>query len=502
MSIFRAEGRGLGQAWAEHSSMLDLADDYHGIQNLFGLSPSERVSAYVVDYGISTAHKLLMRDIAASGSFMSSEIGEAPEHMGRESVFLRQLQPIFRRKVDWRKNPNVDKKKVLTRIGQTLNVVFNEGALRLDRLSSAGYGYLKIFQGMMGSNLDIHGYDKLGNSSESTKTLMALLSVGYRYLVKNDEPRIMSLTSTFGRLQNIHITSEGDTYSGGINVMCLPHDWVERFTKMINIRVHQTGKVDWPQKGMEAHGDTDKIGENIVMVGQPESQGEWLMHTARAIRVAVMHGFGTEKMDIDSFVDKKPVGSEMNFEAVVGIVDNLVVAHAHNPELTKEMINKFGLENYFDKASVEEVRVGLAKADKELFGVRSLPIQYSYFFQRPETYFYRRLQDLSELVAKFMPVSASEFERLTPPSERREKIEGKMIGNDATITIYNPGLIKEYMVDGKLIKCRSVEMDGVIALDKMIEEGRRQGIPEHEIQYMITDRETLWRLAPYTGGIV
>lgn len=504
MSRCREEGQGLGREWSELSGLPNLADDFHGFQNIFGLCPSERVSPYRIDYGINIATRLLMRDIRASGSFMSTEIGSSPENMGRNSIFLRQLQPLLRRKVDWRKNQNIEKKNVLTRVGQTLNVAFNEGALKVNKLSASGYGYLKVFQGLMGSNLDIHGYDNLGDIEESIDILTALLRVGYEYCVSNDKPSILSRTNTFGRLTNLHLTSEGDTYSGGINFMCLPKDWKERFTRMLNIRVGQTGDLRWPEKGMRANPDRAVIEEKIAMVGQPETEGEWLMHVARAIRVSVMHGFDSQKIDILTFLQKIPLDKEIAFEAAVGVVDNLVVAHVHNPELTQALIEKFGLGKYFGKANLNEVKSALVFADKELFGGGRGQVESNdfWFFEKREEKEYKKMQDLAELIARYMPVTESEFERLVPAQGRRELVVGEMVGHEAGMWQHNPRALKTYTVDGVEVVCHYVEMEAVLALDKMIEIGKQQGIPDTDLQMMINDRESLWKISPWHGGVI
>lgn len=504
MSLFKEDGQGLGRELAERTGQLELADDYHGIQNVLGIAPRETPGPYMVDYGINVASRLLMNNIKASGSFMSTESGTSAEHMGKKSIFLRQLQPLLRRKVNWRKNPKVNMKNVLTRVGQTLNVVVNEGALRMDKLSAPGHGYLKILQGIMGANLDIHGYDNLGDVDESVDILRSLLRVGYTYCVSNDGPTILCKTNTFNRLTNLHITSPKDTYSGGINFMCLPKDWVERFTTMLSFRIGQTGLVEWVEKGMRAKADQTLLDEKIAMVGQPETKGEWLMHTARAIRVAVMHGFDEERIDVESFNSKIPIDQEMGFEAVVGIVDNMIVAHAHNPELTVKLIEKLGLWKYFDKAKLSEVRKGLTLADKELFGIGKGQALGNLFEQheKREAQEFNKMQDLAELITWYMPVSEEEFERLVPAPDRRERIEGEMIGREAGLWQHNHKALKTYLVDGKEVICHYIEMEGVVALDKMIAVGIAQKIPQKDIQHMINDRNALWRVAPWGGGII
>ncbi len=498
MSIHRAEdGKGLGQIWAQESGQEEWGDDFHGLQNVWGLAPREGVSAYVVDYGINVAVRLLMRDIAASGSFMSNQVGRSLEHMGRNSILLRRMQPLLRRSVAWRENPNVDSTQVLQTMRQTLNIVVNEGAMKMDGLSPEGFGYLKVLQGLMGSNLDLHGYDTREDLEESTSILMALTRVGDKYMVgSSDKQAVMSLADTFGRLKSIHITNVDDTYSSGVNMMCLPSDWVERFTKMLNIRVAQTGKVTWPEKGMKVELEASKLDENVAMVGQPESEGEWLMHVARAIRIAVMHGFTPERLDIQSFLDKKPLDTEMNFEEVVGIIDNLVVAHEHNEELTTKLVEALDIQKYFGKAEVDKVRDGLGRADLELFGSEEVVIEdMMWAFEQREAKEYMRLQDMAEMIAKYMPVTSEEFARLVPPPEKRGKVEGEMIGRWSGMAEYNHKARKIYMIDGQRFECQLAEMEAVLALDKMIAYGRAKGVSEDKIRWMQTDRDYLWKLA-------
>lgn len=498
MSIHRAEeGKGLGQRWAIESGQEDLGDDFHGLQNVWGIAPREGVSAYQIDYGINVAVRLLMRDIAASGSFMSNQVGRSLEHMGRNSILLRRMQPLLRRSVDWNNNPKVDSDHVLPKLRQTLNIVVNEGALKMDDLSPEGFGYLKVFQGFMGSNLDLHGYDTREDVEESTSILMALTRVGYKYLVgSSDKQAVMSLVDTFGRLKSIHITNEDDTYSSGVNMMCLPHDWVERFTKMLNIRVAQTGKVTWPEKGMKVELEANKLDENIAMVGQPESEGEWLMHVARAIRVAVMHGFTPERLDIQSFLDKKPLDMEMNFEAVVGIINNLAVAHEHNPELTIKLVEMMDLKKYFGKEGVEKVKNGLKKADLELFGSEKVQIDDPMWaYEQREKMEYERLQDMAEMIARYMPVTSEEFARLVPRPSERGRVVGEMVGRWSGVEEYNHKARKIYMIDGQRFECQLAEMEAVLALDKMIAYGRVKGLSADEIQWMQNDRDYLWKHA-------
>jgi hypothetical protein len=451
--------------------------------------------------GINTAYRALLGNtLTGTGSYVSSLYSEAPRFTGGKSRLLRKLQYLTQALVDTDDNSKINLDKILPGIDMTLEAVVKMGALDLSKLSEPGYGFGKIFLGMR-PNADFYAYDETGDQKQCEEDVVALLRAGYTYLLPGAKTGMISRTSTFGRLSNINLSWQ-DSLNDGLNNMVLPEKWKERFTKMLNFRVAQTGKVEFTLGGMVISNNESDLDVNLEMILCPEDLGEWLMHSARAIRVMVMHGLGVDRINFPSFLDKLPKDNTNIFESVVGVVDNLLVADQHNPELTKDLITKMGMEKYINKASVRQVRRGIKAAELELYGRNPAKDRTNTSLSQDSLNPYQSYSDLAANVAKYMIVSVDEFYDLVPKPDSREVIESVLVGPLAIDCEANPDAIGMYMIEGKMVPMRVLDMNAASTLQKAIKLALyKDGFEMFEISWMEEAMRILFQKAASNTNI-
>lgn len=401
-----------------------------GLAGMWGESvPSPELdhSSRILSQALNAAYDLLARHWKGSGSFLSTSYLEASQNVGTESSFLARLLPIRQREVLYHTHPLIHQESIISGLPQTLEVVVKEGSLDLNGLSDPGYALLKIFQGYK-PNYDYHAYSRIDDNEHCMRMVAALLRVGYTDFSADSKPALLSIARTFDRLTNINVWQIGDNLTDGVNVMVLSKDWEERFTKMLNFRIAQTGDVLWNMGGTEIVNDSS-FDIPLAMVGQPESLGEWLLHAARAIRVMVIHGIPVERLDVKSFEGSFPDNQDINFEAVVEVVRSLVPAHEHNPDLTAKLIDKLGIGKYLGKAGKHEVEYDMKRAEREWYGgdvaaSRVDDKSYSYF------------SDLADTTSKYMIVNPQDLYRLVPRPGKRDTIEAYLLSQEAISESY------------------------------------------------------------------
>lgn len=462
------------------------------------LGGGEYLPGVPVGPGLHEAFTLMMGRLAASGSSLSVEEGKAVDNMGENSTFLRALQPLLSRVI----NPDrstVIPEKLFDHVEQTPRMVYYEGGYDLEKMDGLTYFGLHLLLSMSGGNIDIHGYDKMGDIKASNERLFSLIRATDMYMIMGFNTRIWSQLTYYGRFTTHHLENEGNTMSGGVNVMCLPEKWKDKHTTILSLRKNaQTGELAWLEgKGMVAKLDKEAMKESVSMTGEPENVGEWLNYTVRALRLVAIHGPEALSIDIKSFLDKMPKDTTISFESAVGIVSNMMVAYWHSPHEVGRLMRDLKLERFFNKGEYGAMRQGMEVAEMELFGsLRDREDEvYAGWDTREKVKGFVRMSDMTDLIIRFLPVSVEELERLAPSPHDREKIICRMGGNNGTIPSLNPDARSVYRVGDKMVEATRTVMDAKIALDEIIAYARKHPgfATKEQIQAMRKDSKLMWR---------
>lgn len=456
---------------------------------------------------VKLAGELLVRDSFMSGS-LASHVGNPEAKVGKKSELLNNLQDVLTNEIDPR-HALIDESRVFRGIPLTFKTALAMGAYRLDWFKPLSYFTKSMLTGMLGANIDFQGTDALGDTVASNEKMAQLLHLIAQDLGgnKNDTraTAIFSMMTYFNRFTTHKFTQVGDTWTGDMNFMLMSSEHKERYVTMLNYRRdYQTGKLMYAQDGELVVEMPEWKMIDMGMVGEPENLGEWLMHTARAVRMMVIDGrFKAGQIDIASFMDKIPKNKKIGYEAVVAMVQNLIVAEEHNPGMTKVLFEKLGLDQYcvYGEQKKEskiiqwfgnnrreigdELRRGMEEAEREL-------IDNSRFAEGGAE---MRLARFAPKIMKYLPVSLSALYKLIPKPEDRERIVAKYVGPDIdTYQVDEVPWIK--IVDhGREVMVKRRYYEAMMMFEGVVEEARKIGWPEEKIKILSRGRDELYRLA-------
>jgi len=437
---------------------------------------------------------LMMERQAGSGSFVTAE--------KRHPMVMQSLSSLVNFEVDGRGGSKVEPwvTSMFTRykdgfgsVATTMRNIYAGGGYRLRDLTKWGYFGLKYVLGI-GQNIDLHAYDKSRDVVRSNQDLQVLLRLAL--LEGGDDFRgYIAQLNHYGRFLTNWVVDGRDKDSGGYYVMLLSKEHQERYITMLNYRRdQQTGKLTWtPEKGMAVEVE-DLPRADMEMVGEPQDLGEWLMNTARAIRMMVMEGsFGVEQINIESFLRKTPKDKSIGYEAAMGMMQNLMVAAENNPGMVTQLMDKLGLHKYCyyqthprERGQAErELRQQMEGVEAELMG--------EYVGEEDDGRLHFR--DMVDKMLRYSPVSVRQLHKLIPKPEDREVVKPMYVGSWSEMEQMDERAWVKVKQGGREFYMKKMYLEAMMIYDKKIVEARQLGLDERTIRLLNQGREVVYELA-------
>lgn len=455
---------------------------------------------------VKLAGELLVNNPFTSGS-MATHIGNPEAKVGEKSELLHKLQNVLKEEIDPR-HAMIDESKVFRGVPLNFKTALAMGAYRLDWLKPLSYFAKSMLSGMLGANIDFQGTDALGDVAGSNEKMAQLLHLIAQDLSDTKGERrkmaIFSMMTYFNRFTTHKLTQVGDSWTGDINFMLMSKEHRERYVTMLNYRRdYQTGKLTYSKEGELVVEMPDWKMVDMEMVGDPEELGEWFMHTARAIRMMVIDGrFASDQINIASFIHKIPKNKKIGYEAVVSMVQNLIVAEEHNPEMTRVLFEKLGLDKYcvYSEAKKEskivrwlgknrrevgeEITRGMEEAEREL-------IDNCRFSEGGAE---MRLANFAPKIMKYLPVSLSVLYKLIPKPEDRERVVAKYVGPDIDTYLVDDAPLVDMVVRGEDRQVNRRYLEASMMFEQLVEVAKTKGWSKDKVNMLILGKNELyWR---------
>ncbi|MBI5613485.1 hypothetical protein HY947_01020 [Candidatus Gottesmanbacteria bacterium] len=428
----------------------------YDIRTLFGMIVKDMpgTTEHICE-GIRDALQTLATEVRISGSAVT--LSEAHGGSGgnrKNTALLEALRPF--------NTPENSQ-------GHTLIESFYRDELDPEKLSPEAYTMFKLFQALRGPNVDIHLVDALGNPEETLNKVLTIFrgSITYPY---DGAARNISVLDLNGRFKYVHIEFGS---GGGINIIVYKDGNPDKWINASKLRNLQTQHVQWDKNGVPfLDVPNTPLSDQIVMTEKWDTLGDWTHQTARLIRSTVFHGLSSEIFDGQSCKDSIPShNNDINFEASIGVMTNLVAAYYENSELTFELMKKSGLDTYLPMFEEQKARAlidaykqkvptnldefilpaselgrfvsFLGGSQRELFGDKEIPVYREYTPEAEANREISTVRDFAALACQFSPVGFDELQAKIPKANQREKVRSFSAGMDG---FHEPGG-KEIMVN-------------------------------------------------------
>lgn len=444
--------------------------------------------------------------LAFTGSVISRAMDNKPVVVSQELAAMKELvgQEIYPL------SHNLKYDRVVEGMPQTVNTAYYESAYDLERMPKMSYLMLKLILAF-GQNIDAHGFSKMVEDESTQDKLMTMLALANHKLV-NGRTALLSQLEYYKRFQSIHLEIAGDK-TGGINIMNFDPCFNDARAKMLSYQVDsQYGRAEYDQDGVGIERKNGMDSKKMAMIGNPKDLGDWIMHSARAIRTIVMEGdFEFEGIDFQSFIDRIPTSKQIGFEAVVAILANMIVAHKQSPDLTQQLVDKLGLDRYFsgklynrNDSRLEKwlnLKMGIdpEKWDNESFCHDLDQAEYDLYgttnkYRNIEKEGEFRFQDFVPLIIKFLPIGFADLLKIIPQPAEREVIKPIIGGVGATkMARYNEGaLLWDERGGNGGTWLKKLYLDSADIFDEMMIKGEKECWKEEELVIIREARKYLY----------
>lgn len=348
----------------------------YGFEKVFGCLEPDPATG--LGPGIHHSFRAILEDIYATGSFVSADSHD--------------------------KNINARSPQV-----QSIRDKFWEGGFSDNNLDWRDRLAIQTIVSSSGKNMDFYGFDQQNDLERSNRQLYMLLKLS-SYVMVDTGPRHISFINYFDHFFSIHLCASGQSENAGINIMCLDqankigeHD--DRHTSMLSIRRDlQTAATTPSQSGIDIKRGTLPLkNATLEMTGEPQSIGEFLRYTSKAIATIVVNNLLIDQLDEASFLQawgKAAINTKISFEEAIEFMNSLKLASMCNPQVTNELIDQLGLRQYIMKIDEKVIKELFKHSDTQLLSISSSDSHV--------------IADYMASVMKFSPLTLEEWRAVVP----------------------------------------------------------------------------------------
>ena len=286
-----------------------------------------------------------------------------------------------------------------------------QGKIDIGGLSGGGYTLLHQILNMQYANLDIVIYPKLGNVTDMSVMIAALMRYQDTYFTDGGW-RGMAKVGWYGKdfLNRVMVYDQGGMGLTNIMVMDPAMREQDEWLRATNWREMQMQRVGYErvngEKVLVLHKEKDLVAEKVKLLKKCKDRGELEHHKARIVRAMVMHGEDEARLDESSFTaqeDEAP--GEWSYEDWMGVVNNLMPAMMKDGEKTRALMERMGM-GVASEAESEWAREWFDNGAKELFE------------DAPE------MEEFVSYIRQVLPdLSQGKVEVLVPQPDQRETVE-------------------------------------------------------------------------------